>query len=377
MLIPNNRIVLLLSLLLFSGVASGEIYKYKDKNGKWHFSDKPISEQQKLESQRGDKKPITETGATDLDLNDVTPMLSKNDLAQQLDSKFHPTTAIEKVTLAVVSIETPLGTGSGFFVSGDGYLLTNKHVVRPSTSSHWKAAQKKLDAINVELKKNQKWLNKEGPRLKKMASDLEAYKIRIEQRKGGNLKAAANTDYQTLLNRYRGWKENYDKVLDNYRVTKKKHDSESAKFRLKSSASNLSRNFKIILKDDTEVRAELVSLSEDLDLALLKVAGYKTPFLVDYRGRPAQGDTVYAVGSPLGLRDYVTSGIVTSVKENSIITDTQILPGNSGGPLVTEQGEVIGINTQKLSYKDIGDEGFGISIPLRKARETFKSVLGR
>ncbi|OMH38065.1 trypsin-like peptidase domain-containing protein [Motiliproteus sp. MSK22-1] len=377
MLSPVTRVVFFASLLFVDAIAYGEIYKYKDEGGNWHFSDKPITAEQKLNSQKKHQGTQEPGNLPAVESERALSVTQQNNLAQQLEQKFNPNTPIERVTLAVVSIETPLGTGSGFFISDSGYLLTNKHVVRPAKSSHWKKSQKQLEAFDARLKKNQKWLDKEGPRLKKMASELKSYKQRIEQRSGSALKAAADSDYRVLLNRYENWKDNYDKVLNEYKIAKQKYDRESSKFRLRSSASNISRNFKVILKDDTVVHAELVSLSADLDLALLRVLGYKTPFLSEYRGRPSQGDTVYAIGSPLGRRDYVTSGIITRVQRDAIITDTQILPGNSGGPLVTEKGEVLGINTQKLSYREVGTEGFGISIPLAKAKKAFQSELER
>ncbi len=82
------------------------------------------------------------------------------------------------------------------------------------------------------------------------------------------------------------------------------------------------------------------------------------------------------MGSPLGLKDIVTSGIIIRTRSDQIVTDTQILPGNSGGPLTNEEGDVLGVNTQKLSStQSVGSEGFGIVIPVKFIRQEFAAYL--
>jgi serine protease Do len=83
-----------------------------------------------------------------------------------------------------------------------------------------------------------------------------------------------------------------------------------------------------------------------------------------------QGETVFAFGSPQGLRNSVTHGIISAVARQTdpdspmvyIQTDAPINPGNSGGPLVNVNGEVIGVNTFILSQSG-GAEGLGFAIP--------------
>ena len=86
-----------------------------------------------------------------------------------------------------------------------------------------------------------------------------------------------------------------------------------------------------------------------------------------------QGMSVFAVGSPLGLADAMTKGVVTRVRRDHIMTDAKILPGNSGGPLITEDGKVIGINTLKLA-RNADAEGFGLAIPVRVASQQFPQM---
>ena len=131
-----------------------------------------------------------------------------------------------------------------------------------------------------------------------------------------------------------------------------------------------------ILKNESILQATLVEVSAEHDLALLKIDGYKTPFIppADLQ-MVGQGSKVYAIGNPLGLRDYVTSGIITSVKESFFITDTQLLPGNSGGPLINEEGQLVGVNTAVLHAGALGSELFGAAISCETVLDEFVAEL--
>ena len=119
------------------------------------------------------------------------------------------------------------------------------------------------------------------------------------------------------------------------------------------------------------VPARVVGVARDIDVALLKVDNVKFAALplAPYRNLH-QGEVVLAFGSPEGLRNTVTLGVVSSVARQIdpdspmvyIQTDAPINPGNSGGPLVNVEGEVVGINTFILSQSG-GNEGLGFAIP--------------
>jgi len=119
------------------------------------------------------------------------------------------------------------------------------------------------------------------------------------------------------------------------------------------------------------VPAHVVGVTREIDLALLKVDVPKLPALriASYRN-VHQGEMVLAFGSPEGLRNTVTLGVVSSVARQTdpdsplvyIQTDAPINPGNSGGPLVNVDGEVIGVSTFILSESG-GNEGLGFAIP--------------
>jgi serine protease Do len=119
------------------------------------------------------------------------------------------------------------------------------------------------------------------------------------------------------------------------------------------------------------VDAQIVGTDRELDLALLKVerTGLPTLALANY-GKLRQGELVFSFGSPEGLTNSVSSGVVSSTArqldpDSSMVyvqTDAPINPGNSGGPLVNVDGEVVGINTFILTESG-GNQGLGFAIP--------------
>src|SRR5882724_1772095 len=119
------------------------------------------------------------------------------------------------------------------------------------------------------------------------------------------------------------------------------------------------------------LEATVLGIHKQSDLALLKIQASHLP-TVPLRSdlRVRQGELVFAIGSPEGLQDSVTMGVVSSVArqpdpENPMVyiqTVAPLNPGNSGGPLVDIDGNVVGINTLILS-KGGGSEGLGFAIP--------------
>jgi serine protease Do len=129
-----------------------------------------------------------------------------------------------------------------------------------------------------------------------------------------------------------------------------------------------------ILSSKTNILpARIVGVSREIDLALLKIDNLKDKLdalpIASYRNL-RQGEVVLAFGSPEGLRNTVTFGVISSVARQTdpdspmvyIQTDAPINPGNSGGPLVNVDGAVVGVNTFILSQSG-GNEGLGFAIP--------------
>ncbi len=144
------------------------------------------------------------------------------------------------------------------------------------------------------------------------------------------------------------------------------------------------QEIKVTLNDKREFKGKVVGADAKTDLALVKI---------DAKGLPAikwgdsdklrVGDMVIAIGSPYGLTQTVTRGIVSATGranvgiadyEDFIQTDASINPGNSGGALVNARGELVGINTAIFSTTG-GYQGIGFAIPSDMAKEVMDSLL--
>jgi serine protease Do len=128
--------------------------------------------------------------------------------------------------------------------------------------------------------------------------------------------------------------------------------------------------------------AKLVVADRDTDLALLKIEATGLPELeLSDSSDLKQGQLVLAFGSPLGLDNSVSMGVVSSVARQLdpdsptiyVQTDAAINPGNSGGPLVDTSGRVVGINTLILTQSG-GNEGIGLAIPSNVVRSVYNQV---
>jgi len=358
----------LLSIALLASIAtpltvSAEIYRYQDKNGKWHFSDSPPPENTESETLNYTKRRE----------NNETRTEATSDLAAHLHEHINPQTPIETATLSVVKIVTSAGSGSGFFITDDGYLITNKHVVRPTAVKSWNETEAQLKDMEEKIKQWKKDIEQRKRDLDSYKKDLALYKQDLNNAHPSERGEMEKT-YKYHNDRYKRFQREYNDVKKKYREAK----NELASQKNKINQSRTQNSFKIIFKDNTKKQAKLIKLSSAEDLALLKISGsHTTPYLeVGSAADAAQGSEVYAIGSPLGLNDYVTKGIITRHGKDKIITDTQILPGNSGGPLTTPAGKVIGVNTAVLrASNSLGSELFGQAIPAKIVRREFGSYI--
>ena len=145
--------------------------------------------------------------------------------------------------------------------------------------------------------------------------------------------------------------------------------------------------------DGTEYEATLLGMDEKTDLAVIKIdATGLTPAEFGDSSSIVQGEIAVAIGNPLGLafEGSVTQGIISAVSREIevdgrtmtyIQTDAAINPGNSGGALVNGSGQVIGINSVKVSSSDVEGLGFAIPIsvalPIAEQLTTYGYVTGR
>lgn len=155
-----------------------------------------------------------------------------------------------------------------------------------------------------------------------------------------------------------------------------------------------SGDIRVVLDDEASIDAEVVGRSPAYDIAVLELDR-------DIDNRPAAiadlanlrvGETVVAIGAPLGLSSTVTSGIVSALDRpvtvggqgensylNAIQTDAAINPGNSGGPLVNMRGQVVGVNSAIASLGGLGGPGgsigVGFAIPVDQVLRTAEQIL--
>ena len=250
---------------------------------------------------------------------------------------------IARAAKATVLVETAWGSGSGFFVDNGCQVVTNRHVVH-------------LDPRSVESMEAQQ------NRLRQII-DFEEQEI-----------ARAEDGVRHISDR--GNREEVEKFI---RI--KKERLEELKMRYQAFTSTLESikygsalsELDVILIDGSQYTASIAQLSESYDLALLDLPESNCPFIEPGKSnRLRQGDPVYTVGHPVGLRHSVTSGIISGFREHAgvryIQTDAPINPGNSGGPLIDRNGEVVGVNTMILA----DTEGIGFAIPIEVVLDEFQ-----
>lgn len=147
-----------------------------------------------------------------------------------------------------------------------------------------------------------------------------------------------------------------------------------------------SSKINVTLTDGRRFAAKLIGSDPGTDIAVIKIdaTGLPVAQLGDSE-QVQQGDWVLALGSPFGLQQTLTAGIVSATGRELrdsqfnryIQTDASINPGNSGGPLVNMQGQVIGINTMILTGSPFnqGNIGIGFAIAVNEARNVFNQLV--
>jgi serine protease Do len=356
----NAILVLFLILLLSEGKAEADIYQYKDKSGNWVLTDSPPGNVENMEIIKNkDRRSSRSSGFRDIE--------------KDLTEKYRPKTDIEKASLSTVTIKTSIGQGSGFFINENGYILTNKHVLRVD-ETEMKKAEEFIARVDNRIEDDEATIAEAENRLRRMRSDLDDYKASIDRMTDPNAQIIAMQKYRSQSVQYDFDEAQLRKRKNEFEEKISKYRQEKGEFTKKARMAKHDRQFIVILKDKTELEANLVSVSNDHDLALLKIDGCKSPYIQSGAQKEiTQGMGVFAIGSPLGVVDSVSSGVLSGYDNDYIRTDAKIYPGNSGGPLITADGKVIGINTLKLITQKF--EGMGFAIPVRSAFQEFNKYL--
>ena len=138
-----------------------------------------------------------------------------------------------------------------------------------------------------------------------------------------------------------------------------------------------------LYNDETAYEATIIGTDDQTDLAVIKIdkTGLTAAELGDSDSVQV-GEFVMAIGNPLGMQSSVSSGMISAVNRkvtkdgvtyNLIQTDSAINSGNSGGALVNSKGQVIGINTLKMSGS--GVEGMGFAIPINSTKDIYSQLI--
>jgi serine protease Do len=152
-------------------------------------------------------------------------------------------------------------------------------------------------------------------------------------------------------------------------------------------ASAKKNGIKVQLSDTREYKAKLIGTDKYTDLAVIKIDADNLPVATLGNSDDVEvGHIVFAIGAPLGLKSTMTQGIVSALGrnigiigdeygiENFIQTDAAVNPGNSGGPLVNINGEVIGINSA-IATTNARYQGYSFAIPLNLAKQVATDII--
>jgi len=256
---------------------------------------------------------------------------------------------IQKALTATVSVRTPWGSmGSGFFIA-EHTVVTNKHVIAFDEAEY--------QAFKTRVERNRKLLELE-------IEKIENWKRRLQQMPEGPNRSQLELIIQ-------------DKEADAGKYLSLQREDEEKLAKIRDQRS--SQDIKIVLSDDRECPVDTIVTSPAHDLALLKVSSVTGPVLKRKAKdqRLELGQVVYAIGSPLGLANTVTSGVFSAYRKKTDTDDTYLQfdaavnPGNSGGPLIDKEGHVLGVNTMGI----IQAEGLGFAIPIDVVFEDFGEAL--
>jgi S1-C subfamily serine protease len=254
---------------------------------------------------------------------------------------------IEAARNATVFIRTSWGLGSGFIVDAGCHVITNRHVVE---SDGKRVANSVIGSPEMQGR-----MEEARQRLQAAIYQAQQYRRAITDKPGTNLEQV-ELDLRI-------------KQMQSQLANLQGRVSEAIRKEVTNGAQGGFSARLVDGREFTELHAQFASNS---DLAVFQLPTRDCPYIPPgHSGNLAVGDKLYTVGNPSGLAYTVTSGVFSGERgeggERMLQTDAPINPGNSGGPLITADGQVVGINTSVAR----GLQGIGFAIPIETAFNEF------
>jgi S1-C subfamily serine protease len=273
-------------------------------------------------------------------------------LAAQLAKSNPPGNIIETARNATVFIKTGWGAfGSGFLIDAECHGVTNRHVLEFNPDRLFRKFRED-PAFHAKLSDAQDELRGE-----------------IDQLRLRETENVANRGSIIDLKQISRKRMELEVELANLPKTA---EAEMRQELERAAPAENAKGFTVVLIDGTEYSMSRAEYADQMDLALFQLPATSCPYLKRASSETInQGNRLFTIGNPSGLKFTVTSGIFSGYgeldKHRALQTDAPINPGNSGGPLINEAGQVLGVNTAVLS----GTQGIGFAIPIEQVFDSF------
>merc|ERR1712194_236183 len=256
-----------------------------------------------------------------------------------------------------------LGSGSGFVIDAEGYIVTNYHVIQRAYESN--QAMIRYDNFFDGLAKNMTEGVKDS--VTPLTADSEMVNNRVETFINNTVSAISGRSSEA------GGSSSSSLPAQVFVRFGADGDGDT------SGQSSSSASYH---------QCEIVDVAEDLDVAVLKISNSMPSLKALTYGSSSDllvGQSLLAIGNPFGLDRTLSQGLVSALGrsvtgvagnaiKNCIQTDAAINPGNSGGPLLTLNGEVVGVNTMIISTSG-SSAGIGFAVPGDKVKEKTDSIV--
>jgi serine protease Do len=273
-------------------------------------------------------------------------------LAAQLAKSNPPGNIIETARNATVFIKTGWGAfGSGFLVDAECHGVTNRHVLEFNP-----------DRLFRKYREDPTFRAKVSDAQEELRGEIDRLRLRQTEN-------VANRGSILDLQQISQKRMALEVELANL---PKRAEAEMRQELERAAPAENAKGFTVVLIDGTEYSMSQAEYADQMDLALFQLPATSCPYLKRASSEKInQGDRLFTIGNPSGLKFTVTSGIFSGYgeldKHRSLQTDAPINPGNSGGPLINEAGQVLGVNTAILT----GTQGIGFAIPIEQVFDSF------